>query len=57
MEIEVFARKGGTYQLQVTTDWLHWEDWGEPFVGEDQPVRFFDSSRARGERFFRAIVR
>lgn len=30
MEIEVFARKGRTYQLQVTTDWLHWEDWANP---------------------------
>ncbi|MCP5527366.1 MAG: hypothetical protein H7A47_11275 [Verrucomicrobiales bacterium] len=56
-EIEIFARQGAVYQLLVSRDLIHWEEWGEPFVGEDQPVRFFDSSRAHGYRFFQAEIR
>lgn len=56
-EIEVFARVGKLYQLQATSDWIHWEDWGEAFVGEDKPIRFFDSARANGSRFYRFLAR
>lgn len=57
VEVEVFAKAGLRYQLQGSYDLMEWTDIGESFIGEDQPVRRFDTSRNQAKRFYRFISR
>lgn len=57
VEIEIFARRGVTYQLQWSSDLIHWQNSGSPFPGNNEPVRFFESSRVGSPRYYRYLKR
>lgn len=57
VEVEIFAHAGLQYQLQGSYDLMEWTDIGETFIGNDQPVRMFDTSRNQAKRFYRIVIR
>jgi hypothetical protein len=57
VEVEIFARRGLLYQLQRSSNLIHWQNSGEPFAGSDQSVRFLESAPGGSPRYYRFLSR